>query len=77
MTGTVTRTFLVFAFLFAAASSAQTQKFELAAINPAARGLIFGLACWIIWRAHGRRRPPEAPAGRGIRLLSGAQQTPG
>jgi uncharacterized protein (TIGR03435 family) len=36
MTGASTRTFLTSAFLFAAASSAQTLKFEVAAIKPAA-----------------------------------------
>jgi uncharacterized protein (TIGR03435 family) len=36
MTGATTRTFLASAFLFAAASSAQTLKFEVAAIKPAA-----------------------------------------
>ena len=35
MTGTTPLTFLVSAFLFAAASSAQTPKFEVAAIKPA------------------------------------------
>jgi uncharacterized protein (TIGR03435 family) len=35
MTGASTRTFLTSAFLFAAASSAQTLKFEVAAIKPA------------------------------------------
>ncbi len=36
MTGAATRPFLVSAFLFAAASSAQTLEFEVAAIKPAA-----------------------------------------
>jgi hypothetical protein len=36
MTGAATRPFLVIAFLFAAASSAQTPEFEVAAIKPAA-----------------------------------------
>jgi hypothetical protein len=41
---------------------------------PPTRLLIFGMACWILGRAHGRSRLPEAPALEGKLLLSGAKQ---